>query len=253
MRDERLNNIINIVNEEENISVKELSKRLSYAESTLRNDLNILNKKGLIKRVHGGACSIKNNKSDKLVLFENRLVSQIDEKRNISKKAINFISDNDTIALDGSTTCYELSKLINATDLKLNIVTNSVMTSLIFQNNPNITITLIGGILSKESMSSSGILGIDLLNKININTFFFSSSSIDIEGLTDFNIQEIELKKVILEKSRNSIALVDNTKFDSRSLANICDITYINTIITDFNISQYLIDKYSKLVDCFIY
>lgn len=248
IKEERLIRIVKLVDESKNISVKEIAKKLNSAESTIRSDLNHLNNSGLIKRVHGGACSIEHKDSATNKYFENRLISQISEKKIISKKALNYINNNESIAIDGSTTCYELAKLIDKSNLKLNIITNSIIVAQIFQNNLNITTTLVGGIVSKESFSTSGKLGIDLLDKININTFFFSASSVDYQGFTDFNIREVELKKSIIEHSQNSIALMDNSKFNSRSLANICSLDYVRALITDNSISKDLFNKYSKLL-----
>lgn len=246
MRKERLDKIVKLVNEEGDISVKTLSNRLSSAESTIRSDLNHLDKLGLIKRIHGGASSIE-KKSNEYMYFENRLATAIQEKKYMAKLAMDFVENNDSIALDGSTTCYELAKLINASDLKLNIITNGIMVSQVFQNNPKIITTLIGGTISYESLSTSGTLGIELLDKININTYFFSSRALDQDGFTDFNLQEVLLKKAIIERSQKSIALVDHTKFDSKSLANICGVGEADYLITDKKINKDTFEKYKQI------
>ncbi len=93
------------------------------------------------------------------------------EKKEIALKAINEISDNDCIIIDASSTCFELVKLIQKSDLNLTVVTNGILTAELLKDCPNITTILIGGIVKGRSNAIESTLGIDLLNNIALKFF----------------------------------------------------------------------------------
>ena len=244
IKEKRLELIKRIVNDKKNVSVKYLSDSLGHAESTIRSDLNDLNKAGDIKRIHGGAAKIDDIADSKFVFFENRLSEEINEKKLIASKAIKYIEDDQSIALDGSTTCYELAKLIAKTKLRLTVITNGLMVAEAINNNPLITTILIGGMLSNETFTTEGSFNNELLNEVNISTLFFSSRGIDTKTLTDFNIYEVRLKNQILNKSRKNIALIDSSKFGSTSTSTICQTNDVDIIISDDKLDQKVREKF---------
>lgn len=244
IKKKRLDLIKKIVNDKKNVSVKYLSQSLGHAESTIRSDLNDLNKSGDIKRIHGGATSVDNVNESKFIFFENRLSEEIDEKKLIASKAIKFIENDQSIAIDGSTTCYELAKLIAKSKLRLTVITNGLMVAEAVNNNPMITTILIGGMLSNETFTTEGSFNSELLNEVNINTFFFSSRGIDTNSLTDFNIYEVRLKNQILNKSKKNIALIDNSKFGTTSTSTICQTKDVDIIISDDKLNNKIRERF---------
>lgn len=246
IKKERLELIKEIVNKENNVSVKYISDYLGHAESTIRSDLNDLDKSGEIRRIHGGASRLNESSDSKFMFFENRLSEGINEKKHIAAKAMKYIENDQSIALDGSTTCYELAKLIAKSNLRLTVITNGLMVAEAINNNPMITTILIGGMLSNETFTTEGSFSYELLNKVNINTFFFSSRGIDEQSLTDFNIYEVGLKKRIIEKAAKTIVLADNSKFGATSTSTICDTKDIDLIISDDKLSQSIKEKFTN-------
>ena len=104
---------------------------------------------------------------------------------------------------------------------------------------------LIGGIVTKYAGSVEGILGIDLLNHINIDLAFVSANGFTLdEGLTDFNIYEVELKRAMMKSSKRIIALLDSSKFENVSTASFLPSKNIDMIITDDGIDETLLNKY---------
>lgn len=241
----RRDQILEIVNKEKNISVKQLSSKLGFAESTIRSDLNLLDKQGLIKRIHGGAASTEKNDDFDYRRFENRLNTEHEEKKEIAQKAIEYIDNDEVLILDASTTCYELAKLLANTTLRLTLLTNGIKIAEVLKNNPNISIVLIGGILARNSYAIEGDFGVDILDKFNIHKTFISAHSISLEnGMTDFNVYEVQLKQKFIEKSDKIFALIDSSKFDKKSASTICDISSIDLLITDKGLREDIKEKY---------
>jgi len=115
------------------------------------------------------------------------------------------------------------------------------------KENPVINVILIGGIARMGSMAIEGLLGKSVLDKINIDTLFTSASGFTVEeGLTDFNVYEVELKRVMVEKANKVVALLDSSKIGTSSIATFATCEEIDTLITDQNISS---DLYNQLIN----
>jgi DeoR/GlpR family transcriptional regulator of sugar metabolism len=240
--EERRNKILELLDNHQRITVKELSKELEVSEATLRNDLKDMEKDGFLKRTHGGA--VLNDIEDNKVNFSVREKVNKEEKHIISMKAEHLIENNQCILLDASSTGLELARKIKHSSKRLTIVTNGIYTALELRDNPEFIVILIGGILRAGSSALESTISGDILNKINIDIMFTSASGFDFEnGLTDFNMYEVELKKQMVRASNRVVALLDHTKFNKKSIASFAAINEIDMIITDDQISKEGIEK----------
>ncbi|RDW22473.1 transcriptional regulator [Oceanobacillus arenosus] len=241
--EERRGLILTQLQKEKRITVKDLAKNLNVSEATLRTDLNIMEQDGLLTRTHGGAV-LNENSTPKNNSFSERATKNIDYKRSITNKAINMIVDKNSILLDASTTALELARRLKETDLRLTVVTNGLMTAMELKENPNVNVILIGGIARMGSMALEGLLGSSILDKINIDVMFTSANGFTIgDGLTDFNVYEVELKRRMVEKADKVVALIDNTKVGNSSIASFATIDQIDTLITDKKLPREIADE----------
>ncbi|MCA9767022.1 MAG: DeoR/GlpR transcriptional regulator [Carnobacterium sp.] len=238
--------ILALLNEKNSISVKELSDFLNFSPATIRSDLNYLNKQGLLIRTHGGATT--STTSNELIIEKNysvRATKNQNLKREIAKIAIQHIKHGECIILDASSTCYELAKLLFNLDLKLTILTNGLKSAELLKDNSNITLILIGGIVKGSSNAIEGLLGTDILSKINIDSIFVSAHAFNLsDGLSDFNLYEVELKRKMVDAATNVFALVDSSKIEKTSIANFATAKQINILFTDNEISSGISDYY---------
>ncbi len=109
--EERHKYILELLDQNGKILVKDLSKEFNVSESMIRKDLKVLERKNLLRRTYGGAITIDNNPI-KIKSFNNRISENIEFKSIIAKKSFEKLSDNDTIFLDASTTSFMIAKLI---------------------------------------------------------------------------------------------------------------------------------------------
>ncbi|MCD1162905.1 DeoR/GlpR family DNA-binding transcription regulator [Peribacillus frigoritolerans] len=226
------------------ITIKELSEEIKVSEATLRTDLSKMEEEGLLKRTHGGA--ILSEKQDNDTSFTTRELKNRLEKAAIAKKAAELLSNGQCIMLDSSSTTLELARTLKEMEIRLTVVTSGINTALELNENSNITVILLGGIVKKGSYSLEGSLGVNILNQINIDLMFTSANGFSFEsGLTDFSVYEVELKKAMVNASNKVVALLDHTKINKNSIASFASIDRIDTIITDFDIT----DNYAKKLE----
>jgi DeoR/GlpR family transcriptional regulator of sugar metabolism len=250
---ERREKILEILHEKKRVTVKELSEQLDVSEATLRSDLNAMEKERQLTRTHGGATIEHKIKTENT--FSERKKKNQDEKKRIGLKASEHISSGQCIILDASSTALELARNLKETSMRLTVITNGIASAMELKENPNLTVILLGGLLRVGSVGVEGVLGASLLKQINVDTMFTSAKGFTVEeGLTDFNVYEVELKKLMKDVSKKVIALLDHTKMGKVSISPFATSSEINTIITDTGTSEEIISQLEsstiKIIQC---
>ncbi|MCM3117667.1 DeoR/GlpR family DNA-binding transcription regulator [Neobacillus sp. MER 74] len=241
--DQRRNLIIELLTEKGVVTVNDLTGLLNISAATIRSDLNQMEKQGLLLRTHGGAmlkAEETNKESDQLEKnYEIREKKFRAEKQRIGKSALKYIQEGQCILLDASTTCFELAKFLCDTKKRLTVVTSGIATAAMLKENPYLTVIIIGGIVRNNSNSIEGLLGEELLRKINIDILFTSAHAFNIrDGLSDFSLYEVELKKVMVSVANKVIGLLDHSKVDKSSIATFARPNEIDIFITDEPVSE---------------
>lgn len=235
LAEERRQKILSLLDEKETVYVSSLSKEFDVTEETIRRDLDILNEKKLLKRIHGGAVILENTKLE--LNFKIREYKNTKEKKEIAKKAAVLVRDSDTIFLDASSTSFFLAKEL-AKKQNISIITNSIRIIYHLVETGSNTIIATGGILRSNSLSLVGPLANETIKKYNADKIFASCKGISVEyGATDSNELEIEVKQNMIKQARELIIIADYSKFNKVGLTQFAPIEKINTIITDSNTS----------------
>ncbi len=245
---ERHNKILKLLADNVHVTTNELSELLQVSAATIRSDLNKLEKARLIHKTHGGATLLSSTiqAPQNIYPFNEREEKNSREKEAISNMALKHIKEGQCIILDASSTALAVARKLDRFS-RLTVVTNGVYTMFALKDMPNITVIFIGGIVTKNSGSTEGLLGCELLNHINADTSFVSAHGFTLkEGLTDFNIYEAELKKQMLLHSRNCIALLDYTKLEHTSIASFCPSKNIDLLITNEQMDSQLLSQYKN-------
>jgi DeoR/GlpR family transcriptional regulator of sugar metabolism len=238
--DQRRNLIIEILTEKGTVTVNDLTNLLDISAATIRSDLNQMEKQGLLIRTHGGAM-LKAEETDNTFdkTYENREKKFRAEKQRIGYSALKYIHEGQCILLDASTTCFELAKYLSETKMKLTVVTSGIATAAMLKENPHLTVIIIGGIVRNSSNSVEGLLGEELLRKINIDLLFTSAYAFNTrDGLSDFSLYEVELKRVMVSVANQVIALLDHSKMNKSSSATFARPDEMDIFITDKHVSE---------------
>ena len=210
------------------VTNEEFQQEFGVTKETIRKDLNALSEKGHIVRTFGGAM-IRDEYDPS---FEQRMTSNLVEKRHIAKEAAKLIGANDIIALDSSSTTFELAKLLSS-DKELVVLTNSLKNLNVLARQDTITAISTGGILRKRSLSFQGEAAKNAIDTYNISKAFISAKAIDFDnGVMDSNEEEAAVKRIILEKAHDVTLLIDHAKFAHIAHVTVCPVSRIDRIIT---------------------
>mgnify|MGYP003563798588 CR=1 FL=1 len=206
---------------------------LKVSEDTIRRDLNELEEKGQLKKVHGGAVSLSFIPS-----FKKREVIEIQTKHEIAKKALSLIEEDMVLIIDGGTSNLQLINLL-PTDKKLTIFTNSIPVASKLCEYPNIDGVLLGGNILRKGYTTIGYQAIETLLEIHADMCFLGITSIDLKaGLTEVNRQETTIKKAIIKASKKVATLAISNKINSVQAFKVCDLGCLDVMVTELEPSD---------------
>jgi DeoR/GlpR family transcriptional regulator of sugar metabolism len=238
-RQERHEQIIELVERNGRVSVAALSERFDLSKATIRSDLEDLVKQGLIVRTHGGA--ISSDYANIEMSFDVRRRLNEPQKRRIGAAAAAMIGDGEAIALDASTTAMAIAEQLGG-QRELTIITNGILAATTLMNTNGITVLMPGGFLRKESVSLIGTEGRDLIKKYNFQKGFFGAKGFTLqEGLTDVNRDEVAIKRDLVLRAKQVIAVVDSSKWGRVGFASFAAVDELDTVITDNGASKDMI------------
>jgi DeoR/GlpR family transcriptional regulator of sugar metabolism len=233
MQNDRQKEIIKILIEERQVKIEELARLFNVSSETIRRDLMELEKKEILRRIHGGA--VYENTRAKESQYNLRAQKHQKEKHAIAKLAASYIKDGDTIAMNTGSSTLELARVIKEKQ-NLTIITNSFDIAWELVQNDTNNVFLLGGRLRKEGLGVSGSFTNDFLLSFRVDMVFLSIGGISVEsGITDFHVEEAVVQRNMIKASNKRYVVSDYSKFKITALNKICDVSDLDGIFTDWN------------------
>lgn len=208
---ERYQAILDILGEKNAVTVSELTQALSTSESTVRRDLNALDEMGRLRKVFGGATSLRNNPGLYEDTVSNREELMAEEKKAIGSYCATLINDSDFVYIDAGTTTLRLVDSI--TNTKASYVTNGITHArrLVLKG---LNTYVIGGKIKPVTEAVVGAESVKSIKSFNFTKAFMGTNGIDAyTGFSTPDIEEALIKEEVINKSYISFVLADHSKF----------------------------------------
>lgn len=242
---ERLQKILNYINNNKSANVKELGELVNTSESTIRRDLDKLVMRGLINRTHGGAVTNALSTTTEKKAEEKRNLKW-NEKDYIGKYAAQYISDGESIIVDSGSTTLSLCRNIN-NKRDLTVITYDLKIALETALGPNCSMIVTGGIRRDDFEVLIGSETESFIKRLNVDKAFIGTDAVDLDkGLTNATFAEVSIKQEIIKAAKKVILLADYTKFGKTALVEVAPLEEIDIIITDSGIDQEVFEKIKK-------
>ena len=242
VKDKRQNYILNEIQQHKKVNSKRLAEELNVSEDTVRRDLNELDRKGLLLKIHGGAISTV----QRLYHYNENVIFNLDKKVIIANKAVSLITDGMVIIISGGTTNLVLSRMIPK-NIRVTIYTYSLPIAMQLVEHPEVETIFIGGKIEKKSMVTVGIDVIQDLSKIRADICFLGASSVNIDhGITEVGYEVSLVKKAMIASSDKVVSLVTSSKLNDRQNYPVCTLDEISALVTDLEPSNALLKEYLK-------
>jgi DeoR/GlpR family transcriptional regulator of sugar metabolism len=228
---ERLRHVLLLLETRDYVPVTELSEAFAVSEVTVRSDLTVLAKQGLVARIRGGVRAIQQGQSE--VGFDLRLRLEVEGKRAVARAAAAMVDEGEAVAIDASTTGYYLALELRA-KRELVVVTNGLLVATALADAPGITVLVTGGVLRLSAMSLVGDLGTDVLRTTRINKGFLGARGLSLErGLMDLNPDEVRIKQEMADACEQVFGIFDGTKWHRSALLAFVATEDLAGIVTD--------------------
>ena len=223
----RCSNILNILSKEKRVTVAELSKALNVSEVTVRKDLLELENKGLLRRGHGFATLVDSDD------VSNRLSFNYELKRRIAQKALESISDGETIMIESGSCCALLADEVVTNRKDVTIITNSVFIANFIRNKPNAHVILLGGEFQNESQVMVGPLIKICASNFHVDKFFMGTDGFNARGAMSGDLMRAEAVRDMAENASQNIILTESKKFTQIGVVPLLSYDMIDAIYTD--------------------
>ena len=232
---ERRDNIVRFVEQSKGASVAEISRQFNISEATTRRDLVQLSRLGLIERAHGGAVPRRMRQADG---FPNppvtqRVDLQREQKQRIAQRAAELVSHGDAIMLSSGSTTAEMVPFLS--DKKnVTVVTNALLIAASLAAYPGLSVIVLGGKLHHLEYSLLGALMEDMLASIRVDKLFLGATALHVEyGLSAEDMDEVHGDRLLIAAARETIVLVDHSKFGQVATVRVAPIGRVHRVITD--------------------
>jgi len=236
LANQRRDKILELLKEDGSAKVMDLSRLFKVSEVTIRQDLEKLEKDGLVLREHGGAF-IKNIE-DQVRTISLTHQDNLDKKELIAGKCLEYIESGDTIILDSGSTTTEIAKKLKGLK-NLTVITNALNIALMLGAEPGIEVIMTGGEFKPPTLSLTGQKAADFFKGINVQKLFLATAGISLKsGLTYPSISDIVVKKAMIEAAETTYLVADSTKIGKSAFASLGALSLIDYIITDGGIEE---------------
>jgi DeoR/GlpR family transcriptional regulator of sugar metabolism len=230
-REERHRLVCDAVQATGRIKVADLAGRMQVSEMTIRRDLEELEGKGALTRVHGGAVSNVSRSFEPG--FAARSMLQTEAKQRIGRAAAALVRDGETVIIDAGTTTLHLVQNLRR-DLRIRALALSLFIADELADMPNVTLMIPGGQVRQFERSFVGPATTAMIEQLTFDTTFVTVGGIDPEaGFTEYEFDDALTKKAALSSARRKVVVADSSKLGAVAFVRLCQAGDIDVLVTD--------------------
>lgn len=244
---ERKELILKILEEKKRVTIQELTEALDVSGTSVRTYLSELEKQHQLIRTHGGAMKIESRYIEQTMAARKGKMEK--EKEEIAKIAVSYIPAHASIFLDTGTTCLAIAKELHNYSEEITIITNDLRVALELQQNQNIKVMVLGGMVRNAYECTLGSKVISSLSDLSIDISFLAGNGISLKkGISTPNLETAEVKAHVLQSCQKNYLVMDHSKFEKDTLTKFANLNDFDCIFTDSGLDEKILKQYSKKV-----
>ncbi|BBY26033.1 DeoR/GlpR family DNA-binding transcription regulator [Mycolicibacterium sediminis] len=225
--------IVELVERAHTVSTDELATRLGVSAETVRRDLALLEERGALRRVHGGAARVLRRDSVEEPPFVERTVIHQQAKVAMARVAVALLEPGQTVAIDVGTTAVDVARAIPAT-FRGTVITPSLLVAVELAGRAGVDVLVSGGRIRGGDLACSGAHARALFSDVYPDVAFIGSGGVDAAaGLTDYHLDEVDVRRTIIANSAASYVLADSSKLGRVGPHRVCGLGSVSGLITD--------------------
>jgi DeoR/GlpR family transcriptional regulator of sugar metabolism len=215
------------------VDIASMAAHFGVSEMTIRRDFEALEADGVLRRLVGGRAVMVDPKSR-----EPRLSAREDSrhgtKARIGRVAADLIAADEVVFFDGGSTALAVARALRGSGKALTVLTRSLLVAAELADEPGIEIFVLGGRLKASEMATSSSTMADDLQHYNMDTYVMGISGADaVRGLTDYDPDESQGKRLALKRSDRVLLVFDQTKLGRVLMSRVADLEDVDIVVTD--------------------
>jgi DeoR/GlpR family transcriptional regulator of sugar metabolism len=213
------------------VTVSEVEERFGVSPVTARRDLDELERRGVLRRTHGGGVLPTTSAHEDS--FARRMKAEPEAKRRLAEAAVALLAPGETVFLDSSTTSYFVARRIIESGIQTTVLTNSfpIMELIFNESSSGAEIIGVGGTLRRLTRSFVGPFAVRTVQGHFADRLFLSVKGLTESGMmTDADALEAEVKRTMIAQAGESTLLVDRSKMLVRGLSAIAAVSEVSNV-----------------------
>jgi len=237
---ERHEVILRALRDRDRVPVIELAELTGCSEMTVRRDLDVLERDGLLKRIRGGAVGMLTSEETP---FPARTRHQAAVKQRIGAAVANLIDDGESLVVDGGTTALEVARCL--VDRRLTVLPLSLHVVDVLRGSDRLRLVIPGGDVRPAEQSFTGPLTEHVFDVVRLDTAVIGCCGLTAhDGVSAHDLAEAQVKRAALAASARVIAAVDSSKFGRTAFGRVCPVTDLDIVVTDQDAPVEQIEKF---------
>jgi DeoR family fructose operon transcriptional repressor len=217
------------------VEVAALADVLGVAAETVRRDLTALERRGSLRRVHGGAIPVERLEIEPTLATRTGRLTEV--KRRIAARALDELPSGGSIILDAGSTTQAVAELLPP-DIDLTVLTNSLAAS-VLSSHPGIRLYLIGGRVRGTTGAAVGDWATSALDGVVVDVALVGTNGLSVtHGLTTPDQSEALVKRAMVGAARKCVVLTDSSKTGDDHLHRFAQLADVDVVITDTDIDD---------------
>jgi DeoR family fructose operon transcriptional repressor len=226
------------------VDVVRLAEELAVTNETIRRDLSVLERAGVLRRVHGGAIPVERLGFEPALSARDAVMTV--EKERIAKAALAELPDEGAVIIDAGSTTGRLADALPP-DRELTVVVNAPPLATSLATRPNLTVIMLGGRVRRRTLATVDDWNLQQLSQLHVDVAFMGTNGLSMEcGFTTPDPAEASVKRSMIAASRRAVVLADHTKIGNDYLARFAMIGDVDTLITDDGVDLGLVEDFEQ-------
>ena len=226
--------------------VSDLAAHLGVASETVRRDLTLLARQGLLRRTHGAAHPVDNAGFETTLKY--RSGHLVPQKRTIARAAVELIGAADSLYLDDGYTPGLIAADLAAGGRRMTVITPSIPVAITLARSDNISVIILGGSVRHQTLGIVGHWTTDMLSTLLVDVAVVGANGISTDrGLSTPDPAVSAVKTAVLRRATRKVFVGVHTKFGVDSFSSFADVAEFEALITDRGLSSQEARRYAEL------
>lgn len=222
--------LLDVMQRDGEVQVRQLAVDLGCSEMTVRRDLDVLERDGVVRRVHGGAVRVQLRRDE--VPYAARVLEAVEAKQRIGRAVADLVTDGETVILDSGTTALEVARALRGR--AVTVLPLGLRAVLELADDDAVSLICPGGDVRPGELTVTGDLAEAAFERLRFDTLVLSGCGLhEREGVTTHVPADARLRRAALGAARRTILASDATKIGLVTFGHVCSLAAIERLVTD--------------------